>query len=309
MVISACILRVARLFMNPKQVRSLLAVVKYGSINKAAQYLHLAPSSISAQLKELNHELGVALFEPIGRNIVLSEVGHSLLSSLQAFCAQELHIKQLAHDVSTKLSGVITLFAPSSMCIYRLPNFIQLLQEQAPNLEVLLEHEPYDYATAMAQGDIDIAVVVCDSKNIEQSIAPYWDYQMLYEEEVIFVTHPEHHFDKLMSLEELNTQSLITTEPECSYRIHAEKHFQAHCIALNVRQKFSNVEVIKRCVLGKMGIGLLPKCSVAEELQQKTLLEQAVVGLPYHFQSVVIYPKNVEPSEKLSALLEILKQK
>ena len=55
--------------MNPKQVRSLLTVIQYGSINKASQILHLAPSSISSQLKELAIELGIELFETKGRNL------------------------------------------------------------------------------------------------------------------------------------------------------------------------------------------------------------------------------------------------
>jgi len=294
--------------MNTRQVRSLLAVVQHGSINKAAQHLHLASSSISSQLKELNNELGVELFKPKGRNIVLSDIGQSLLPNFQTFCAQETHIKQLAQDASNRLSGSITLFAPSSMCIYRLPKLIQKLQQHAPNLEVLLVHEPYDYETALAQGDIDAAILVSDRSNIDQSIAPYWHYQTLYDEDVIYVAHPKQHTNRVLSLEELNTKSLITTEPECTYRIHAEKHFQKKGLALFTRQNFSNVEVIKRCVLGKMGIGLLPRCAVNEELQQLQLLEQQVEDLPYVFQSLLIYPKHSHLSEKLQAFLHVLKQ-
>lgn len=84
--------------MTPKQIRSLLAVHQYGSISKASEVLHLAPSSISAQLKELSSELGVSLFESNGRNIQLNDMGLSLLPSFQAFCAQEAHIKQMARD-------------------------------------------------------------------------------------------------------------------------------------------------------------------------------------------------------------------
>lgn len=294
--------------MTPKQVRSLLAVVQYGSISKAALHLHLAPSSISAQLKELNSELGIALFEPKGRNIILSHIGRSLLPHLQEFCSQETYIKQLAQDVSNKLSGTITLFAPSSMCIYRLPKLIQLLQQHAPNLEVLLVHEPYDFKTALAQGDIDAAIIVTDHRDIEQSILPFWNYQCLYDEDVIYVAHPEQHTNSTLTLEELNKKSLITTEPECSYRIHAEKHFNKHGLNLQVRQNFSNVEVIKQCILAKMGIGLLPRCSVEDDLQHSKLLEQKVVGGSYKFQSLLIYPKNSPLSEKLQAFLDILYQ-
>ena len=51
--------------MTPKQIRSVITVVETGSVNRAAETLHLAPSSVSAQIKELGLELGVELFEPL----------------------------------------------------------------------------------------------------------------------------------------------------------------------------------------------------------------------------------------------------
>ena len=67
--------------MTPKQIRSVITVVETGSVNRAAETLHLAPSSVSAQIKELSSELGVELFEPVGRRIVLSAGGQDLLPS------------------------------------------------------------------------------------------------------------------------------------------------------------------------------------------------------------------------------------
>lgn len=293
--------------MTPKQVRSLLAVVQYGSINKAATHLHLAPSSISAQVKELNNELGVELFEPKGRNIVLSQVGHALLPSLQKFCAQETTIKELAQEQSKGITGSICIFAPSSMCIYRIPKLIQLVQKKLPDLEILLVHEPYDYETALAQGELDIALIMIEANKIPQIITPFWQSHLLNEEDIIYVAHPDRHKKSPLSLLELNKERLITTEPECSYRSSAEKHFQDTGLTLHSHQSFSNVEVIKQCVLENMGIGLLPRCVVEEELSQATLLEQQVEGTPYPFQSLLIYRQEPYLPKKMTAFLGALK--
>ncbi|TBR44275.1 LysR family transcriptional regulator [Marinomonas agarivorans] len=292
--------------MTPKQVRSLLAVVQYGSINKAAHYLHLAPSSISAQLKELTNELGVELFEPKGRNIVLSQIGHALLPSLQNFCAQESHIKQLAQEKSQGNLGSISLFAPSSMCIYRVPKIIQTVQSQLPEVEILLVHEPYDYEAALAQGELDAALTMIEPAKVAQKITPFWHSRLLNEEEIIYVVHPDQYDKRLLTLSELNTRNLITTEPECSYRRSAEQRFQQAGLTLQTYQSFSNVEVIKRCVLGNMGIGLLPRCVVEEELKQGILLEQKVEGAPYIFHSLMIYRPQTPLPAKLDAFLALL---
>lgn len=292
--------------MNTRQVRSALAVVQYGSIAKAAQALHLAPSSISSQLKELNSELGIRLFEPQGRNIILSDVGKTLLPELQAFCAQEVHIKNKAQDISQKLTGTLSIFAPSSMCIYRLPELIHKMQQHAPKVEVLLVHEPYDYIRALNQGDIDAALLVCETEHFLQRLSANWHYEQLHNEDVIFVVPKEQYQSRTLTLNEVNTMSVIATEPGCTYRQKAEKHFQAHGLSLSVKQTFSNVEVIKKCVLGKMGIGLLPRCTVVEELESEILKEQLVQALPYAFQSILVYPKQARDNKKLTAFLKLL---
>ncbi|EAQ65151.1 Transcriptional regulator, LysR family protein [Marinomonas sp. MED121] len=291
--------------MTPKQVRSLLAVHQDGSINKAAQRLHLAPSSISAQLKELAAELEVPLFESKGRNIQLSDIGLSLLPKFQAFCSQEIQIKQIAQNFKGSLKGNITLFAPSSLCIYRLPKLIEKLQESEPELEITLIHEPYDYETALKQNDINAAIIM--SKTSELAIEEKkWGSKHLKLEPIIYVASPDFcRASTPLTVAELNQYPLITTEAECNYRRAADLHFVESGFILTPKQSFSNVEVIKRCLLAKMGIGLLPLCVVEEEIKRGSLVQIQVTGTPYLFQSHLIYPKQHTDNKKLSALLAL----
>jgi len=292
--------------MNPKQVRSLLAVHHHQSVSKAAKALHLAPSSVSAQLKELASELGVELFTPQGRNIVLSDIGKALLPKLQAFVNQEDALKQQAQELTSQLAGSLTLFAPSSMCIYRLPKIIEKLQRIAPNVELLLTHEPFDYEQALKLGEIDAAIIVTDAseKTGSQSMENLWQEYILHKEEVIYVAHPQLHRSELLSLEELAKNTLISTEPECTYRLRADKHFADNGMVFSCQQSFSNVEVVKRCVMAKMGVGLMPRCVVDVELQSGALIEQAVIGVPYIFYSRLIHLKDKPISKKLAALIQ-----
>lgn len=292
--------------MTPKQVRSLLSVHHHQSINQAAKALHLAPSSISAQLKELAHELGVELFIPKGRNIVLSSAGQALLPQMQRFVAQEDALKQQAQELGGELSGSLTLFAPSSMCIYRLPSIIERLQKVAPNVELLLTHEPFDFQQALSLGTIDAAIVVTEAvTNADKaSDRALWQEYRLHREEVIYVVAPSLYCEGEMSLDDLEKQDIISTEPDCTYRLRADRHFADHQKRLVCKQSFSNVEVVKRCVMAKMGVGLLPRCVVATELAAGQLLEQSVVGTPYVFYSTLIRLKDKPVSAKLAALIQ-----
>lgn len=285
--------------MTPRQIRSLLKVMELGSVQRAARELHLAPSSISAQIRELSAELGVTLLEPAGRGIIPSSAARQLLPSLRSFLALSDEIRQQASSIAHEPGGVLRIFAPSSMCIYRLPPLINALQAHAPQVEVMLEHEPFDHLEAFRCGELDAAVLVSQVESEE------WINHRLHAEDVIFVCHPNRHQRGEITLEQLNREPLITTEIGCSYRVAAEVHFRTQGLTLKPRQSFSNVEVIRRCLLANMGIGLLPRCAVEDDLNKGLLRHQAVQDTPYPFFSTLVYPKGRSCPPKLQALIEV----
>jgi DNA-binding transcriptional LysR family regulator len=287
---------------NLKQIRSLIAVVQAGSVNGAADELCLAPSSVSAQLRELSSTLGVNLFESSGRGLVLSASGRQLLPKLQELLQLNNELLNFADSLKNEPAGELRLYAPSSMCIYRLPQLIEAMQMSAPAVDLHLQHDPFDYRQAIADRSIEAAVVVTNTPE------PQYRHLQISEEEVIFVTHPADYSSRKLAVKDLAKRALITTEPGCSYRVAAEAHFKKHGLRLSPRQNFSNVEVIRRCLLSRMGIGLLPRCVVEEDLQQGHLKIQPVTGTPYRFQSAVIWPENAQPSPRLQALLQVIEQ-
>lgn len=286
---------------NVRQVKSLIAVVDVGSVNRAAEELCLAPSSVSAQLRELSSSVGVTLFEQSGRGLVLSAAGRQLLPKFRHLLALNNDVLALAHSLVHEPAGELKLYAPSSMCIYRLPPLIEVLQRVAPAVELHLQHDPFDFRQALLDRSIEAAVVVTDKDD------PDFHSARIAKEEVIYVGHPDIVEKRKLALKQLIECALITTEPGCSYRVAAESHFKSRSLRLSPRQNFSNVEVIKRCLLAKMGIGLLPRCVVNEEIEQGTLVEQLVSGAPYRFQSTLIWPKGADKSPRLEAFLQAIK--
>lgn len=287
---------------NLRQVKSLLAVVDAGSVNQASEVLCLAPSSVSAQLRELSGGLGVPLFEPAGRGLVLSSAGRQLLPKFQHLVSLNDEIAAQAQALVNEPTGLLRLYAPSSMCIYRLPSYIESLQAVAPGVELHLQHDPFDYRQALSERAIDAAIVVTNQSE------PDYDQQHIASEDVIYVTHPELVVKRPLATEQLMERALITTEPGCSYRVAAELHFRDCGLRLTPRQSFSNVEVVRRCLLAKMGVGLLPRCVVSEDITEGRLKEQKVKGAPYKFKSTVIWPKEASVSARLDAFLTVIRR-
>jgi len=286
---------------NPKQVKSFLAVVEMGSVNGAAERLCLAPSSVSVQLKALADTLGVALFEPTGRGISVTPIGRQLVPKLQQLITLNHDVIATAQSMSSEPVGELRLYAPSSMCIYRLPLLIDLLQGEAPAVELHLQHDPLDFHNAFENREIEAAIIVSDKEE------PGYDSLRIAEEEVIYVTHPSIGTSRTVDLQYLLDKPLITTEPDCSYRKAAENHFQNNSLRLEPRQCFSNVEVIRRCLLAKMGIGILPRCVVMEDLENGVLVQQPVKDTPYQFDSKLIWPKEAQVSPRLRSLQHVIR--
>lgn len=286
---------------NLRQVKSLLAVVEVGSVNRASEVLCLAPSSVSAQLRELSAGLGVNLFEPAGRGLVLSAAGRQLLPKFQHLLSLSDEIAAQAQALVSEPAGELRLYAPSSLCIYRLPVLIEAMQIVAPGIELHLQHDPFDYRRALADRSIDAALVVIDNAE------PGCNQQKIASEEVIYVTHPDLVVRRRQTPATLMDRSLITTEPGCSYRVAAEEHFSQFGFRLAPRQSFSNVEVIRRCLLAKMGVGLLPRCVVHDDIVAGRLQEQKVQGAPYRFNSTVIWPAETEVSARLEVFLQVIR--
>jgi len=202
--------------LNLRQVNSLVAVVDIGSVNRAAEELCLAPSSVSAQLRELSASVGVNLFESSGRGLVLSAAGRQLLPKFRHLLSLNHEVLAQAQSLVSEPAGELRLYAPSSMCIYRLPPLIESLQDSAPAVELHLQHDPFDYRQALAERSIEAAIVVVDNVDADHSSL------RIAEEEVIYVTHPELWVKEKLSPRQLMDHALITTEPGCSYRVAAE---------------------------------------------------------------------------------------
>ena len=286
---------------NLKQVKSVLAVVEAGSVNRAAEVLCLAPSSVSAQLRELSAGLGVNLFESAGRGLVLSAAGRQLLPKFQHMLVLSDEISAAAQALVSEPAGELRLYAPSSICIYRLPPLIEALQSLAPGIELHLQHDPFDYRQGLAERSIEAAILVMDKSE------PGCEQLGVASEEVIYVAHPSLVVAEALTPEQLMQSSLITTEPGCSYRVAADNHFKQQGLRLNPRQSFSNVEVIRRCLLAKMGVGLLPRCVVEEDISDGRLQEQKVTGAPYCFESTVVWPREADISPRLNLFLQVVR--
>lgn len=121
------------------QMRALLATVETGSLSAAAKRLGLTQPTLGRQVAALEEQLGLAIFERIGRRLVLTEAGQQLLGHLRDMGAAAEKIALTATSQSQAIEGVVRITAADIYAGHVLPPLMDQIHAEAPGirLEVL----------------------------------------------------------------------------------------------------------------------------------------------------------------------------
>jgi DNA-binding transcriptional LysR family regulator len=118
------------------QARALLATAEAGSLSAAARGLGLTQPTLSRQVAALEDELGVVLFERVGRSLSLTPSGLELLDHFRAMGDAAGRISLAASGQSQAIEGQVCITASDALSAYWLPTVLKRLRELAPGIEV-----------------------------------------------------------------------------------------------------------------------------------------------------------------------------
>jgi len=139
-----------------RQIEVFTEVLKSGSTTQASQVLSLSQSAVSAALADLENQLGVQLFDRVGKRLVLNEHGRLLYPRAVGLLEQAGEIEQLFREDS----GAIRLFASSTIGNYLLPGMIAAYRRDFPGLPLELSvGNSQDAIQAVADFRVDIGLI------------------------------------------------------------------------------------------------------------------------------------------------------
>ncbi|WP_110926248.1 LysR family transcriptional regulator [Bacillus massiliglaciei] len=129
--------------MELRQLRYFVEVAEREHVSEAAEYLHIAQSAISRQISRLEEELGVSLFERVGRNIQLTPIGKNFLTHAKTAIKAIDFAKEQIDEYLNPEYGSIKIGFPASLASHLLPTVISAFREEQPNIGFHLRQGSY----------------------------------------------------------------------------------------------------------------------------------------------------------------------
>jgi len=149
--------------MELRHLTYFVAVAEKLNFSRAAEALHVAQPAVSQQIRALEQDLGVPLFDRVGKRVRLTEAGHAFLPHARQILAavEAARHEILEHGALTR--GSTSLGTPSTVSTHLLPNLLTRFQRVHPGLEVTLrEAGTESLLKAVEAGELDLAIVSTD---------------------------------------------------------------------------------------------------------------------------------------------------
>jgi DNA-binding transcriptional LysR family regulator len=144
-----------------RQMRYFLAVADELNFTRAAERLHLAQQALSASIRRLEEQLGVALFVRSTRKVELTVAGEILVEGARAVVAAAVDAVERVHQVAEGRSGRITIgFSTAAGGVPIVRQIIRTFSERAPGVDIRTEeHDFGDPSAGLADGSVDVAFI------------------------------------------------------------------------------------------------------------------------------------------------------
>ncbi len=147
--------------MDLRHVRTFVTVAELGTVTQAAQHLRVAQPALSRQIADLERELGIRLFERVGRRLILSIEGGQLLSECRAMLVAARAVAERAQLLRRGDSGVLKVAASSHLIESVFPAFLRRYAQHYPDVQVkLVDVVGPGLLSMLERGDIHLAQVL-----------------------------------------------------------------------------------------------------------------------------------------------------
>ncbi len=290
------------------QLEYIIAVDTYRHFVTASEKCFVTQPTLSMQIKKLEDDLGVTIFDRTKQPVIPTEIGEKIIAQSRIAISESKKIEELVSDFSNSISGEITIGIIPSLAPYLLPLFIGSFTRKYPDIKVkvaeLLTEEMIEH---LKKDLLDVGILVTPLH--EKSIIE----QPLFYEEMLLYTNKSHTFasKSIIKTSELASPDLWLLSDGhcfrsqvvnlCSYKADLKDNF-------HFEYESGSLETIKKLVETEGGFTMLPELAVIENHENlKTVVKRFDTTTPLREVSFA-YTRNYSKKRLLNLLSEEIKK-
>ena len=284
-----------------KQIDYALAVGKNLHFKKAADECYVSPSTLSNAITELETQLGVKIFERNNKKVIVTSLGHEILSKAKKIKLEVQNIHELAQHNVDGLSSSLSIGIIPTISPYFLPLVLPKIQKEFSNLQLKIEEGQSQILTnRVKEGDLDMAILALPYDLQDLMSFKFW------EEDFFWVSHSQ---NKNAGKSEIRASELEHSELMLLEDGHCLKdHILDACNIDSSSQyslKASSLNTLIQLVKGKMGTTLVPEMALKELVGNKKDLSISHLDEPGpHREIALIIRPNYAGMESVKILID-----
>lgn len=247
--------------MNFQQLRSVRETVRQGfNLTQVAETLHTSQPGVSRQLKELEDELGLELFERAGRRLLgLTPPGRTVLPIIERLLQEAENLKRAGADFAQTERGLLTIAATHTQARYALPTAVRDFRAAHPQVTLHLQQgSPKVVAQSVIDGQADIGIATEALADYPELVAlPCYRWTHLVVVPKGHALAQEAAAGAPLTLQRLAQFPLITYEPGYTGRRTIDEAFRRAGLEVEVGLSAMDADVIKTYVELGLGVGVI----------------------------------------------------
>ncbi len=250
--------------MDLASLHTFIAIAEQGSFSLAGQQLHITQPAVSKRLATLEEQLGVRLFDRMGREVTLTQAGQTLLPRAYRIVNELEDSKRALSNLSGTVSGRLSLATSHHIGLRRLPPILRRFTKEHP--EVVLDIRFLDSEVAyndVLQGRCELALITLSPQHVE-----HLESVKVWQDDLVFVVAPEHPLShkKQISLQDLSDYPAVFPGSQTFTSKIALNLFADAGLTPNISMHTNYMETIKMMVSIGLAWSVLPRTMLDDEL-------------------------------------------
>ncbi|NWF35648.1 LysR substrate-binding domain-containing protein [Mariprofundus sp. KV] len=271
-----------------KQLKILEAVVEHNSYTDAAKALFMTQPAVSMQIKQMELQIDLPLFERDGKQVTLTEAGSELLHYARNIRQQLDEAELMLEELKGLKRGKLHL-TMASTANYFAPQLIAAFHHDYPGAQVTLDvTNRSGLLASLDNNTTDMVIMGKPPKGHNVTAIRFMDNPLVV---IAAPTHPLAKQKKVIPLRDLADEPFIVRERASGTRMAAEKFFAVHEMQLKTGMEMNRSEAIKQAVMAELGLGIVSLHTIEMELALKRVVVLKIEDFPIMRQWHIVYRK------------------